>query len=217
MINSISRGGLNQLLMSKAEEAGAVIEFVPEVKQRQAIQFLQEQLFTTPTWLIDKKMYSLTGNGDYSAVNKVQAGILVQLLSIDRLSKLDQQQLFDPANAYTPAEMLKDLYKGIFSELPAHKAIDIYRRNLQKTYVEDIIRLVGGGGSSGGGRGMITISAGPASTADKTSDAISVIKAHIKTVAAEIKASIPVAPDAATRMHLQDIYERLDATVYKKD
>jgi len=49
------------------------------------------------------------------------------------------------------------------------------------------------GGSSGGGRGMITVSAGPAATADKTSDAISVIKAHIKTVAAEIKASIPVA------------------------
>jgi hypothetical protein len=111
--------------------------------------------------------------------------------------------------------MLKDLYKGIFSELPAHKAIDIYRRNLQKAYVEDIIRLVGGGGS-GGGRGVITVSAGPASTADKTSDAISVIKAHIKTVATEIKASIPVAPDAATRMHLQDIYERLDATLYKK-
>ena len=198
------------------EQPGAVIEFVPEVKQRQALQFLQDQLFTTPAWLIDKNMYSLTGNGDYSAVDKVQAGILVQLLSIERLSKLDQQQLFDPANAYTPAEMLKDLYKGIFSELPAHKSIDIYRRNLQKMYVEDIIRLVGGGGSGGGGRGMITVSAGPAPTADKTSDAISVIKAHIKSVAADIKASILVAPDAATRMHLQDIYERLDATVYKK-
>ena len=197
------------------EQPGAVIEFVPALKQRQALQFLQDQLFTTPTWLIDKKMYSLTGNGDYSIVYKVQAGILVQLLSIDRLNKLDQQQLFDPGNAYTPAEMLRDLYKGIFSELPAHKSIDIYRRNLQKTYVEDIIRLIGGG-SSGGGRGTITVSAGPATTVDKTNDAISVIKAHIKTVAAEIKASLAIAPDAATRMHLQDIYERLDATVYKK-
>jgi len=198
------------------EQPGAIIEFVPELKQRQAMQFLQEQLFTTPVWLIDNKLYSLSGIGDYSAVNKVQGTVLVQLLSVERLNKLDQQQLFDPVNAYTPAEMLRDLYKGIFSELTAHKPVDIYRRNLQKTYVEDIIRLIGG--SSGGGRGTITISAGPAPTAaDRTNDVISVIKAHIKTLAAEIRASIPVAPDVATRMHLQDIYERLDETIYRKD
>jgi hypothetical protein len=199
------------------EQPGAVIEFVSKPKQRQAIQFLQEQLFTTPGWLIDKKLYSLSGVGDYSAIGKLQGTVLLQLLSIDRLNKLDQQQLVEAEAAYTLPEMLSDLYKGIFSELFAHKPIGIYRRNLQKMYVENIIRLIASGSGSGGGGGNITISVGAAPTADKTSDAVSVIKAHIKTLAAEIKASIPVAPDAATRMHLQDIYERLDKTVYKKN
>jgi hypothetical protein len=195
------------------EQPGAILEFIPKLKQRQAMQFLQEQLFTTPTWLIDNKLYSLSGNGDYSAVGKLQGSILWQLLSVDRFNKLIQQQLFDPATAYTPSEMLGDLYKGVFSELPAHKSIDIYRRNLQKMYVDDIARLIPGSGGGG-----ITISAGPAApTADKTNDVLSVLKAHGKALAAEVKAAIPVAPDAATRIHLQDIYERLDKTLYKKD
>ena len=198
------------------EQPGALIEFVPGWKQRQAIQFLQEQLFTTPTWLIDNKLYSLSGNGDYSAIGKVQGTVLLQLLSIDRLNKLIQQQLFDPATAYTLSDMLGDLYKGIFSELPAHKSIDIYRRNLQKMYVEDITRLIAGSGGGGAGAGGITISTGPAPTADKTNDAMSVIKAHVKNLAAGIKVAIPASPDAATRMHLQDIYERLDKVLYKK-
>ena len=201
------------------EQPGAIIEFVPGWRQRQAMQFLQEQLFTTPAWLIDNKLYSLSGIGDYSAVGKIQATTLSQLLSIERLNKLIQQQLFDPATAYTLSGMLGDLYKGIFSELPAHKSIDIYRRNLQKMYVEDITQLMAGSGGGGGrtaGAGAITVSTGAAPTADKTNDAMSVIKAHVKTLAAGIKAAIPVSPDAATRMHLQDIYERLDKALDKK-
>jgi len=200
------------------EQPGAIIEYVPVWKQRQAIEFLQEQLFTTPAWLIDNKLYSLSGSGDYSAIGKLQGVVLSQLLSIDLLNKLIQQQLFDPSNAYTPSGMLSDLYKGIFSELPAHKSIYIYRRNLQKMYVEDITQLVAGGGSGRGiSAGTITVSAGPSPTADKTNDALSVIKAHIKTLAAGIKVAIPASPDAATRIHLQDIYERLEKVLYKKD
>ena len=201
------------------EQQGAIIEFVPGWRQRQAMQFLQEQLFTTPAWLIDNKLYSLSGIGDYSAVGKIQATTLSQLLSIERLNKLIQQQLFDPATAYTLSGMLGDLYKGIFSELPAHKSIDIYRRNLQKMYVEDITQLMAGSGGGGGrtaGAGAITVSTGAAPTADKTNDAMSVIKAHVKTLAAGIKAAIPASPDAATRVHLQDIYERLDKALDKK-
>jgi len=117
--------------------------------------------------------------------------------------------------------MLGDLYKGIFSELPARRPIDIYRRNLQKMYVEGITRFLAGSGD-GGGRGgaLITISAGsvPSPTLDKTSDAVSVVKAHVKKLVREIKAAIPLATDTDTRIHLEDIYERLDKVLtYKKE
>jgi hypothetical protein len=144
--------------------------------------------------------------------------VLSQLLSSERINKLIQQQLVDPVHAYSLSGMLNDLQKGIFSELVGHQPIDIYRRNLQKMYVEDLIRLIAG--TTGGGGinvGNITMSAG-SSGADKTSDAISVIKAHIKAMASQIKAALPAAPDRDTRNHLQDIYERLtNALQPKKD
>ena len=202
------------------EEPGVVFEFVSKAKQQQAMQFLQEQLFTTPTWLIDSKLLLLAGNGDYGAIAKIQGTTLSQLLSLDRISKLAQEQQFDPAAAYTFSAMLGDLYKGIFSELPAHKPVDIYRRTVQKMYVENITRLLAGasdGGGRGGG-GVITISVGSAPSLDKTSDAVSVVKAHAKKMATEIKAAIPLATDAATRIHLEDIYERLDKVLtYKRE
>jgi hypothetical protein len=37
------------------EENGTEYEFVPKATQKEAMQFLQQQLFNTPKWLIDKK------------------------------------------------------------------------------------------------------------------------------------------------------------------
>lgn len=138
---------------------------------------------------------------------------LQMLLNTNRLDQLIQHQLIDPANAYTPSNMLNDLQKGIFSELPANKPVDMYRRNLQKMYVESLTRLVGSTGKAMGG---ITIGA-PVPSADKNNDMLSVVKAQVRTLAAKVKAAIATAPDTATREHLQDIYERLDGAIYKKD
>jgi hypothetical protein len=194
------------------EEPGVVIDFIPVQKQRQAMQFLQEYLFTTPTWLIDNKLYHLSGDGDYSAISKQQEMVLNLLLNTSRLDKLIQHQLIDPANAYTPSNMLNDLQKGIFSELPVNNPVDIYRRNLQKMYVESLTRLAGSTGKATGG---ITIGA-PVPGVDKNNDILSVIKAQVRMLTAKVKAAIPTAPDTATREHLQDIYERLDGAIYKK-
>ncbi|HSC38238.1 MAG TPA: zinc-dependent metalloprotease, partial [Chitinophagaceae bacterium] len=196
------------------EQEGAIVEFVSKAKQQQAIQFLQDQLFTTPTWLIDKKLFSLTGTGD-NTVGAVQSYVLRGLLNTNRLNKLMEQQMFDAAKAYTAADMLHDLSKGIFSELPAHKPIDIYRRNLQKMYVETISPLITASGPASVSIGPVTIQ-GPSPAADRNTDALSVLKAHVKSLAAEVKAAIPAATDTATRQHLQDLYERLDMALHPK-
>jgi len=198
------------------EQSGAVIEFVPKAKQKQAMQFLQEQLFTTPMWLIDKKLISLTGEGDYSAIGTAQWGVINQLLAPITLNRLLARQSVDPANAYTVTEMLAELSKGIFSELPAHKPVDIYRRSLQKMYVETITPLITASGPAFIKVPGLTLQ-GPSLAADKMNDALSELKAHLKTLTATIKSAIPSATDAATRTHLQDIYERLDKALHKKD
>ena len=42
-----------------------------------------------------------------------------------------------PKDAYTPADLIKDLHAGIWTELkPGPIEIDLYRRNLQRAYVD---------------------------------------------------------------------------------
>src|SRR5690606_5992537 len=40
------------------EQEGPVYEIVSEAKQKEAVEFLNKQLFNTPTWLINEEIYS---------------------------------------------------------------------------------------------------------------------------------------------------------------
>ena len=50
------------------EEQGPVYEIVPEAKQKEAIDFLNKQLFTTPTWLINQDIFSRTGTSGLTVI-----------------------------------------------------------------------------------------------------------------------------------------------------
>jgi hypothetical protein len=196
------------------EQAGNVYDFTPKATQKEAMAFLQQQLFTTPTWLVDHKITLIAGVNGSSNVGTIQQNVLARLLSPNTLGKLGFFEEVKGAAAYTAPEMANDLKKGIWSELASHKSIDMLRRNLQKAYVEQLIGIVapapqpaptglqlGGGGNAGA----------------KNSDAISILKGQARTLLAEIKAAIPGAPNQTTRLHLQDVAGRLsDALDAKK-
>jgi hypothetical protein len=110
--------------------------------------------------------------------------------------------------------MLTDLRKGIWSELAIKKPIDIYRRTLQKMYVESLKKLISP--DSGGG---IVISLGgstSASTNPKTTDATSIAKAQLRTLASEIRNALPLYKDYSSRAHLQDVLDRINETLDPK-
>ena len=190
------------------DQPGAVFELVPRDRQRRAVAFLNEQLFQTPYWLMDQKLYGLISN-DFGSVSKVQQWAIDQLLNVGRLNQLISQQAWEPARAYTPDQLLSDLEKGIFSEVLAGKNIDQYRRNLQKMYVEALIRLLD-----------------QSKGADRYNDVLSVVKVHAKQLAASMKRSgavrLPeaikgVSEDRMARAHLEDLSERLIEATRIKD
>jgi hypothetical protein len=195
------------------EEAGDVYEFTSKARQKEAMAFLQEQLFTTPSWLLDYKLVGIIGVNPASMVAGVQANAVMRLLSPGTLSKLDLFEQSKGSVAYTSAEMIGDLKKGIWSELPLHKAIDAQRRMLQKGYVETLISIVAPPPAAASVPGM-----GPQSTSGgaKMSDAYSLLKGHARSLMAEIKAAAALAPNQATRLHLQDIAGRLSDALDKK-
>jgi hypothetical protein len=115
-------------------EQGAVSESVPAWKQKAAVKFLNEQIFTTPMWLNHTPLNNKLNITFGVEVNAVQEQTINALITRARLSKLLTNEM-NGGNAYTVSNLFADLDKGIFKELYAGKNVDIYRRTLQKQYV----------------------------------------------------------------------------------
>jgi hypothetical protein len=193
------------------EQDGAVFTVVPKALQKEAMAFLQKNLFTTPTWLLNKNIVDKVSSPVEDRISSLEDTWLGALLSTPRLQRLISSTNRD-ANAYRIDEFMDDLTKGIWSELPAHKPIDNYRRNLQKAYVERLGVLASNassGGPSFGGGGGIIISFGPSIEIKKT-DIISVARGTLRALKAEIAAALPAYTDKMSRYHLQDLNERID-------
>jgi hypothetical protein len=189
------------------EEAGIIVEYTSKAKQKEAMQFLQQNLFTTPSWLIQSKIASLTGTNALTTISNVQNTVLNRLLSNSTLNKLFRYEASGEATPYSASEMFTDLRKGIWSEITSRKAIDIYRRNLQKVFVERLItNLQTDNNPVPAGLAAFGISSGNYS---KTTDAVSIVKAQLRSLQSEIKAALPAYKDAASRAHLQDVVDRI--------
>lgn len=207
-------GGI-QTTPKMVEEAGPVVEYVSKAKQKEAISFLQAQLFTTPKWMFENNIPALTGINKLSVISGAQSSVLNRLLGNSTLDKLIRAQE-DNAAAYSANEMLMDLKKGIFSELPTKKPIDVYRRNLQKIYAERLISNLESpnpaAAAAVSGRGGF----GGPSNYSKTSDASSVARMHLKSLAAEMKAAAPLYIDMMSKAHLEDLTVRINQALDPK-
>jgi len=193
------------------DEKGVVVEFVPKSKQKDAMQFLQDQLFKTPKWIVDNNISDYTNDNKLTVISNLQSAIVNRLVSNSTLNKLFRFEAEQPNNAYTATEMLTDLRKGIWNELTTKKPIDIYRRNLQKIYVEAFDNLI-----NPDARGGLQISFGAVlfpTMNPRTTDAISIAKAQLRSLATEIRAALPSYKDASSRAHLQDVLDRIDESL----
>ncbi|MDE3253500.1 MAG: zinc-dependent metalloprotease, partial [Bacteroidota bacterium] len=121
-------GGVYETLKS-VEEAGNVYEPTPKAMQKDAVNFLNKQLFETPTWLLDKNILNKISNPvGQETLERVQANTLNSLLDGQRLFRLVESSMRFGAGTYSLDEMMTDVRKGIWSELATKKAIDPYRR-----------------------------------------------------------------------------------------
>ncbi|HEX7903537.1 MAG TPA: zinc-dependent metalloprotease [Chitinophagaceae bacterium] len=198
------------------EEQGAVYEIVSEAKQKEAVDFLNKQLFATPTWLINQDIYSRTGLTAISTIGNMQDNMLNRLLSSRTLGKLIDAEAADGAGAYQITELLADLKKGIWSELAGRKTIDVYRRNLQKSYISILDNLLNPSAASTGGITIFFGSTTPSVNVDK-SDIKSVVRAHLASLRSEVLTAAAGTTDQMSKYHLQDVAKRIDKALNPKD
>ncbi|ALI98141.1 zinc-dependent metalloprotease [Rufibacter tibetensis] len=195
------------------EMEGSVYERTPAATQKEAMTFLDKQLFTTPTWLLAPNVLNNTGSNPLVVVSRSQQAVLNRLISNATLTKLIAAEALDGAKAYKVTDFFNDMNGSIFKEVKNKQAIDVYRRNLQKMYVQELIDIVkpapaptGAQAAQQGGRGGNT-----APTMDaRTSDVVSVAKAELRNINNMIKASAATQSDSLSNYHLLDLSDRIN-------
>lgn len=189
---------------------GAVYEVVPRATQKDAVAFLNRQVFATPTWLLDPNVQGRTRpDQGIEAIKSIQETALNNVLSGDKAIRLMETGAKNPAN-YNLDELMVDLRGGIMTEVKARRPIDVHRRNLQKVFVEKVITLLTPGMASspaipqgatyGFENRMVDL---------KKTDLPSIARAHLEEIKNEIKAALPLTTDRMSKIHLQDLVNRI--------
>ncbi|MFI5188337.1 MAG: zinc-dependent metalloprotease, partial [Chitinophagales bacterium] len=196
---------------------GNVYEYTPKAKQKEAVDFLSKQLFSTPIWLADDRIYDRIGGTPLVTIGNIQDNVLNRLFGTNTLNKLIQFEAENGNQAYTITDLFLDLKKGIWNELATKKKIDVYRRNLQKSYVNILGNIIAPPKTS---ETTIVINFGGNSRpqlSDDKSDIKSIVRAHLISLRNEIKAAIPAIPDEMSKYHLQDVLTRIDNALNPKN
>jgi hypothetical protein len=196
------------------EENTAVYEYTPKKTQQAAIKFLGDQLFTTPKWLIEQDILNKTGDDIFYIIGNRQDNILGRLLNTNTLSKLYRTENALGTNAYKATDLLTDLRKSIFSELYTRTATDTYRRNLQKMFTERLIALLPAQSSSV--MNLFNVFSFSGGLSAKNEDTYSLVKGNLKILQNDIKQAIPLIADPMTRLHLQDLEDRIERALDSK-
>jgi hypothetical protein len=189
---------------------GESFEVVPKDIQKNAVAFLTAQVFSTPTWLLDQNVLSkIKPETGVEAVKALQSATLNNLLASDRAVRL--MEMSTKAGNYSYDELINDLRITIFSEFKTPKAIDIYKRNLQKVFTDKLITQLKPEQVA-----VLTIPPGIGYGFDirmvemKQTDMPSIARASLETIKTDAKATLALATDKLTKYHLNDLIQRID-------
>jgi hypothetical protein len=120
-----------------SDQAGAVYEIIPEARQQAAVAWLAQNVFTTPSWIIDQEILSrLENNGIVERVRARQVTTLNNLFDFQRMGRLIEQEAKLGDRAYTLSEMFRDTRRAVWGDLTGGPAPDTYKRNLQRGYID---------------------------------------------------------------------------------
>lgn len=124
--------------------------FVEKSKQRQALQFLLDEVLSEPKWLFDTPLSKLTylqrktplgveEQQPFYMLKNQQNYILWDLLNNDRLMRMYENEYENGKKAFTPVEFMDMLHRHIFKTTLAAKSPNLLERNLQKSFIDALI------------------------------------------------------------------------------
>lgn len=183
------------------------VEYVPKDIQKKAVAFLNKELFTTPSWLMDNNLSERTGTNPFNSIFRVQSNILKRLISSRTLDKMTNNELMNGSKAYTANEMFLDLKKSIWSDLRGGKKPDLSQRGLQKVYVNALISLLD---KPKGGSGIMSLGSISISSSDSPSEAPTVARGQLTELRRELTGAAN-ASSGIVKSHYQNLKALIDS------
>jgi len=186
---------------------GAKFNLIPKARQTEAVKYLAENAFVSPTWQIDKDILRrIEPVGALNRIRNAQNSVLNNLLSSARFARLVEQSALDGNAAYQPADFLADVRNGVWTELSAPKVtVDAYRRNLQRAWLDIANNKLNAPpptvpqGAPAGLAGLFIASG----------DERAFYRAELRAVSAAASGAIARASDKATRAHLESVRDHV--------
>lgn len=196
--------------LKTADQKGAVYTVVPKAKQKEALAFLNDNVFVTPDWLQPASISALIGP---SALPARQVGVLNSVMSNAKLGRLAEIEKFDATHAYPVAEYMGDVKRMIWNS-PQAASPDANRRALQRAYVARLGAIVNppaatpAPAAAGG--------AAPAAPAPflapvnlAQSDLPALARAQLRAIQSQAKAAAGTATNATIKAHWDDVADRV--------
>jgi hypothetical protein len=188
-------------------QEGDVYDSAPVDKQRAAVAFLNREVFDTPYWLYDLDILNKIGNPMRNSSIKIIQDRQMNAVFSDRVfnTLYMMEERFGKKNTYSISGLLGDMKAGVWAELNTHKPVDQFRRDVQKSYINALLRTMREAELGNNAIGLLFGGAQAAELAPLTLgfDIASLIGVHLEDLQKDILKAIPATTDADSKAHLE--------------
>ncbi|OBX26507.1 uncharacterized protein DUF5118 [Gelidibacter algens] len=185
----------------KPNQGGVIYTAASKADQNEAMAWLHDNAFATPTWMVN---FNILRNIDHTGYTEMfrsaQARHLNSILAFDVMGRLINGSAISEDN-YSTLEMLQDVRKGIWKELSGNQTVDVYRRNLQRAYIERMAYLM-------------TEVLKPSRFGDyynvDQSDVRALVRGELNTLKTQLNSRKNSVSNTETKYHYQDAVKRIE-------
>ena len=173
--------------------------YIPVEKKRQvaSLNWLLKNTFSTQKWLLDKNILNKIDETGYSGrILRYQNRHLNTLLNAKTLKRMIDAEVIQ-SDFYAASEMVRALRKGVFTETSTVKNVDLYRRNIQKSFIEKMGSIM------------------PLASIQNT-DISSIIRGELEALKYQVNLASKRAVNRITKYHYRDCKHKIEMILYPK-
>jgi len=191
------------------DQEGAVYEPTPKEIQKEAMDFLRTHAFSDPSWILNQEILNRVNQADFvDDFRGRQVSVLNNLIDPQRIARLIEYDNRLDEDVYSPYEFMDDVRGTIWTELDRNSEISVYRRNLQRAYIERMEYLMT--------EELPNVPAafrqflGFTSVDVSQSDIRPMVREQLEILQRDINNTVNRVSDRATKLHLADAERRID-------